>query len=403
MSNSTWTHVSLAECVTSVRAGVSVNSEDRPHAAGEVGVLKTSSISGGAFKANEHKTVLAGDRLRVTEPVLGGSVLFSRMNTPLLVGEACYVESDHPSLFLPDRLWQIRTEPSRVDARWLAYVLQSTGVSSAIKALATGTSGSMKNIAKRSLLALSILLPPLDEQRRIAEVLNTLEAKVRATERLVEKLDLLKVGLSQEAFASGRAPLVSLGDVAEVRNGSTPSRARRDYWECGAIAWLASGKVNDYRITAPSEFVTQRAVSECHLRVLPVGSVLVGMIGQGKTRGMAARLDIPAAINQNLAGIVPGPRLLGGYLHHYLVHSYQMLRSGGRGSNQDALTTGLVAAFRVPFPSIPEQRRVANLLDVLDLRIKSEREVVAKLTAQKEGLLADLLTGCARVPAEVAS
>jgi type I restriction enzyme S subunit len=403
MSNSTWAHVSLAECVTSVRAGVSVNSEDRPHVAGEVGVLKTSSISGGAFKADEHKAVLAGDRLRVTEPVLGGSILFSRMNTPLLVGEACYVESDHPTLFLPDRLWQIRTEPSRVDARWLAYVLQSAGVSSAIKALATGTSGSMKNIAKRSLLELSILLPPLVEQRRIAEVVNTLEAKVRATERLAEKLHLLKVGLSQEAFANGRAPLISLGDVAEVRNGSTPSRARRDYWERGSIAWLASGKVNDYRIMAPSEFVTQRAVSECHLRVLPAGSVLVGMIGQGKTRGMAARLDIPAAINQNLAGIVPGPRLLGGYLHHYLVHSYQMLRSGGRGSNQDALTTGLVAAFPVPAPSIAEQRRVANLLDALDLRIKSEREVVAKLTAQKEGLLADLLTGRVRVPAEAAS
>lgn len=403
MSNYTWAHVSLAECVTSVRAGVSVNSEDRPHAAGEVGVLKTSSISGGAFKANEHKTVLAGDRLRVTEPVLGGSVLFSRMNTPLLVGEACYVESDHPSLFLPDRLWQIRTEPSRVDARWLAYVLQSTGVSAAIKALATGTSGSMKNIAKRSLLELSILLPPLAEQQRIAEVLDTLDAKVRATERLVEKLGLLKVGLSQEVFASGRAPLVSLGDVAEVRNGSTPSRVRRDYWERGSIAWLASGKVNDYRITTPSEFVTRRAVSECHLRVLPVGSVLVGMIGQGKTRGMAARLDIPAAINQNLAGIVPGPRLLGGYLHHYLVHSYQMLRSGGRGSNQDALTTGLVAKFWVPVPPIGEQRRVADLLDALDLRIRSERGVAAKLTAEKEGLLADLLTGRVRVPAEVAS
>ncbi len=285
-----------------------------------------------------------------------------------------------------------------VDERFLFHVLPGSA-----RAVITDVAIKGATLNKKSLAKMPLLLPPLSEQRWIADVLDLSSRGIEASEQILTKLRVTRQALYQEAFGEAEDSLVALGDLAEVRNGSTPSRTRRDYWERGSVPWLASGKVNDYRITTPSELVTQRAVSECHLRVLPAGSVLVGMIGQGKTRGMAARLDIAAAINQNLAGIVPGPRLLGGYLHHYLAHSYQRLRSGGRGSNQDALTTGLVAAFRVPVPPIDEQRRIMDLLDALDLRVNAEREVVAKLTAQKDGLLADLLTGRIRVPTEVAS
>ena len=162
MSRSEWIAARLAECVASVNSGVSVNSDDRPRGPGEVGVLKTSSVSAGSFKARENKVVANRDRSRVAEPVLGGSVLFSRMNTPQLVGESCFVEMDDPSLFLPDRLWQIRVNPSRVDARWLSYSLLEPHIAGKIKSLATGTSGSMKNIAKSSFVNIRLLVPPIE-------------------------------------------------------------------------------------------------------------------------------------------------------------------------------------------------------------------------------------------------
>lgn len=235
------------------------------------------------------------------------------------------------------------------------------------------------------------------EQRRIAEILDTLDGQIRITHSVITKIALAKSALYQRFFDDPHLPRVPLGDVAEVRNGTTPSRARPDYWERGSIAWLTSGKVNDYRIQSASELVTERAVSESNLRILPAGSVVIGMIGQGKTRGMSARVDIDAAINQNLAGVIPGPALRGDFLHHYLVHNYQKLRSGGRGSNQDALTTRLVSQFLVACPDLDIQAQIARLLGCADQRLENERGLVAKLDRQKDGLLSDLLTGRVRV------
>lgn len=243
-----------------------------------------------------------------------------------------------------------------------------------------------------------IAAPRVAEQRQVAEVLNTLDDQIRITQSVITKIAQVKSALYQRFFDDPGLPRVPLGDVAEVRNGTTPSRVRADYWEGGSVAWLASGKVNDYRIRSASELVTERAVSESNLRILPAGSVVIGMIGQGKTRGMSARVDIDAAINQNLAGVIPGPELRGDFLHHYLVHNYQKLRSGGRGSNQDALTTRLVSQFLVACPGLDIQARIARLLDCADQRLDNERGLVAKLDRQKNGLLSDLLTGRVRFP-----
>ena len=240
-------------------------------------------------------------------------------------------------------------------------------------------------------MAAPIALPDMATQRQIAGVLDSLDEQASAARGIIGKIKLIKSGIYRDAFEVPSQVMRALGDIAEVRNGSTPSRARADYWNGGDVAWLASGKVNDYRVTSASETVTRRAVSDCHLRILPAGSIIVGMIGQGRTRGMAARMEISAAINQNLAGIVPTSRLYGPYLHHYLVYRYDELRGGGRGSNQDALNTQIVSAFRVPVPKLDEQVRAAAALDALDGQIEDAEAVVRKLSLIKRGLTKQLL------------
>lgn len=100
----------IADYVSALRLGVSVNAEDRVHGDEEIGVLKVSCVLRGEFYPNCHKTVVPDERERVAEPVLQGRIIVSRANTPALVGESAYVDSAWPNLFLPDKLWQI--EPS---------------------------------------------------------------------------------------------------------------------------------------------------------------------------------------------------------------------------------------------------------------------------------------------------
>ena len=117
-----------------------------------------------------------------------------------------------------------------------------------------------------------------------------------------------------------------------------------------SIAWIASGQINESRIRTPTAYITEKALQQCPLVLLPVGTVLVAMIGQGKTRGMAAILEVEATINQNLAYIRPCRRVDSEYLLAYLQHNYMHLRNSGRGSNQDALNCQILKQFPLPLP-----------------------------------------------------
>ena len=87
-----------------------------------------------------------------------------------------------------------------------------------------------------------------------------------------------------------------------VQVGTTPSRKNGAYWE-GQYAWLSSGEVQFNNINESRECVTDLAVKERKLKLAPKGSILFGMIGEGKTRGQVALLNIDAFHNQNIASI----------------------------------------------------------------------------------------------------
>jgi type I restriction enzyme S subunit len=118
------------------------------------------------------------------------------MNTPLLVGASSYVDKDYTDLFLPDRLWQTEIDEGNCSL-WLSYVLTWTKMRARISEIATGTSGSMKNISKRVFLNLKIALPTIGEQRKIAEILLSIDKKVTIEQAKLDRLENIKNGLMQ--------------------------------------------------------------------------------------------------------------------------------------------------------------------------------------------------------------
>jgi type I restriction enzyme S subunit len=194
---------------------VSVNAEDRECKTGEIGVLKVSSVWGGSFIPHNHKAVLPDEMSRVAEPVLGGRIIISRANTPALVGESAYVETAYPELFLPDKLWQSEPSDKPHSVKWLGFYLQCPFVREEISKAATGTSGSMKNIAKPAFLRIPMPLIPLGEQERIAEILTEVTSKVRNLLNQQAHYYTLKRGLMQKLLTGEwRVSLVAHQDTA---------------------------------------------------------------------------------------------------------------------------------------------------------------------------------------------
>jgi type I restriction enzyme S subunit len=187
-----------------------------------------------------------------------------------------------------------------------------------------------------------------------------------------------------------------LGHFATIENGSTPSRNNLDYWDDGTIPWVSSGEVNQYHITEPSELITQAALDECPIRVLPVGSIVIGMIGQGKTRGLAAILKIEVTINQNLAAIVTGEKLDTVYLHYTFQSVYVFLREFGRGGQQAALNCEILGATQIPVPPGPEQTAIASFLDTetskIDLLVSEQRRLIELLKEKRQAVISHAVT-----------
>lgn len=140
--------------------------------------------------------------------------------------------------------------------------------------------------------------------------------------------------------------------------GATPSRARPDYWN-GDIPWVSSGEVAFCRITATRERITQAGLENTSTVVHPAGTVLLGMIGEGKTRGQAAILCIPACHNQNSVAIrVCEAGVPSAYVYGYLQSVYEQTRRLSSGGNQLALNGDRVRAMLFPMPPLTEQQRI---------------------------------------------
>lgn len=208
------------------------------------------------------------------------------------------------------------------------------------------------------------VLPPIDEQRRMVAVLAASEASMSALFDAATSINSIRLSLFKTHFLEARSKTSSkrIGDVAAVSNGSTPSRGRGDYWG-GTIPWLRTGKVNERRITKADEWITDAALAECPLRVIPSGSTLVAMIGQGATRGRAALLEIDATINQNFAAVIPGVEVSSKFLFYQLEALYEHLRHVSQGSNQLALNCQLISNVVIHVPSAAEQHEVVMRLD----------------------------------------
>lgn len=194
-----WEVVKLSKIIKSLSSGVSVNSEDRMIGDNEYGVLKTSAVLRGRFYPQYHKAIIPADINRATLNPKKDTILISRMNTPSLVGESGYVYEDFKRLFIPDRIWMAQiSSHDEVNVRWLSFVLASPKLRGMISLIATGTSNSMKNIAKPAFLGLKIALPPKEDQVKIGSILSAVEEKLCSLQSRKETYQQLKKGLMQQ-------------------------------------------------------------------------------------------------------------------------------------------------------------------------------------------------------------
>ncbi len=183
----------------------------------------------------------------------------------------------------------------------------------------------------------------------------------------------------------------SLGQCFAVHVGATPSREKKAYWN-GEIPWVASGEVQFCRIRETRERITAEGLANTSTLLNPVGSVILNMIGEGKTRGKAGILEIAACNNQNCAAIwVSETRISPQFVYFWLLFRYEQTRQLGSGNNQPAMNKSIVEEIPFPLPPLEEQEAIVEAIeDQLSVIDHLESDLDAKLKAA-QGLRKSIL------------
>lgn len=257
------------------------------------------------------------------------------------------------------------------------------------------------------------------KQTAIAAVLSDTDRLLAALRALIGKKRAVKTAAMQQLLsgrlrlpgfaATGRLKNSELGEIPEdwevvkikeftdCTAGGTPSTVISEYWN-GGIPWMNSGELHLKQVYDVSGRITELGLNNSSTSVVPKNSVLIGLAGQGKTRGTVAISRIPLCTNQSIAAVFPNNLFCSEYLFYNLENRYEELRSlstgdGGRGG----LNLTIIRNLAVPFPSHPEQTAIAQTLSDMDSEIAALEARAAKLAHIKQGLMQNLLTGKIRV------
>lgn len=243
---------------------------------------------------------------------------------------------------------------SRVRVEYLEHYLKSITT----ELLHQRTGGAQPNLNQGQIKDLSIPLPSLDEQRRIAAILDRADELRTKRLQVLAHLDVLTQSIFHSMFGNvasegSRWRRTHLENVASTGSGGTPSRAKKDNFG-GTIPWIRSGDLNVDNIVEAEEFISEAGLRTSSAKLIPPGAVLLAMYGA--TVGNSSILRIPATTNQAVCSIACGPNLHPVFLLHFLRSAKAHIVALGVGGAQPNISQGIIRKLRVPEVPLPLQK-----------------------------------------------
>jgi len=336
-----------------------------------------------------------------------GDLIVARAGT---VGVSVLVDRDFDNVIFGSYLIKVKLKPA-VHAKFVHYSFQSPIY---WKHLQKAQGSTLKNINLSLLKSLKIPLPPLPEQRKIAEILSTVDEAIQKVDEAIAKTERLKRGLMKlltkgighKEFKDseiGRIPkeweVVKLQDiVSEIKNGF--ASGKRD--ENGIVQIRMNNVTTDGRLTFDS-YIKVPPPENLEKWILKPGDLLFNNTNSYDLVGKSAIFEtapFPCTFSNHFTRI----RFKEGVVPKIILWHFLMLWRRGyfksvaiRHVGQSAVHTQYLLRLKIPLPPLPEQRKIAEILSTVDKKSELERKRKEKLEHIRRGLMNDLLTGKRRI------
>lgn len=304
----------------------------------------------------------------------------------------------------PDEEWTyvvsnfFRTlRPARLaDSRFVYHMLRYLYRQPVIWQVQQQTTGII-NLKIRDYLQLRVPVPPLEEQRRIAEMLDAIDETIQATDRVIAKLVVIARAIQDQLLSSASGRLVTLASIAVLSGGHGFPEDEQGR-QSGSLPFY---KVSDMNSIGNEKFLdrannyVQPETAEHHgWRVLPPGAVVFAKVGAALLSNRRRILTVPSIIDNNMMAAVPRQVVSTEWLYRWLqtIDFAEFVQVGALPSVNQGLVGGLTLALPTPC----EREYQTDVLDAYDARINTELAQLAKYKRVRLGLASDLLSGRVR-------
>ena len=281
-------------------------------------------------------------------------------------------------------------------------------------------------INKSKFSKLNILIPPLSEQKRIVQKIESIFSQIDAAKEKLERLALqissasgslaqLKSSVLKQAFegklvqqdpndesaeillkkihkdSKNKLEFENEGlpdgwirtkmeNVCKTTSGGTPSRKNSDYYD-GKIPWLKSGELKDVTIFETEEQISQAALDNSNAKMFPKDTILMAMYGA--TIGKLGILGITSSTNQAICAFLDIKDTLNkSFLFYFLLSSRRKLTNRGFGGAQNNISQTIIKNLPIPIPPLIEQKRIVSKIESIFAKIDARQKDLEKLEAQ---------------------
>ena len=309
------------------------------------------------------------------------------------IGNAYMIDDDKPFYFKDGNLiWlkNIKEYP-----KFLEFLFEYN--QNKILEISMGSSQKALTIIK--LENLSFYFPPLDEQKRIADILSTFDDLIANLNKLIEKKEIYKKGVMQRVL-TGKVRFngftdeweeVYIKDVGTIITGNTPSTKDKSFWG-GKHVWVTPTDINKKDIDNSERKLTDIGLSKA--RKLPKNTLLVTCIA---SIGKNSILRCEGSCNQQINAIIPNKNFSAEFLYYIFENNKEYLNAKAPASATKIISKTEFEKLSFILPKIEEQNKIAELLTLIDKDIEILKQLLHLRKLQKKGVMQKLLTGEVRI------
>jgi type I restriction enzyme S subunit len=246
-----------------------------------------------------------------------------------------------------------------------------------------------------------VVLPPLKEQEKIANILTTWDEAINKQKELIKIKELQKKALMQKLL-SGDVRFSGFNDewqnfkleeVGKIVTGTTPPTDVKEYYKNGLFPWITPTDINDKKnINTSERYLTSLGIEKG--RFVPKGSLLVTCIA---SIGKNAILTVDGSCNQQINAVLPSEKNNINYLYYFIEYKKDYLIKFAGQSATQILNKKSFSSLKIKLPTLKEQEKISEVLSFSDKEIDLLKKELEEFKQQKKALMQKLLTGEVRV------